>query len=266
MQRQMLGIFFIFIGMLYFCQCGGITGGPGVIVINGSSCSGKTSIAQACVELLNSVDVSLISVDKIKLKRSEDFDCRDRLHVATIKKIKSELKQGKFVVCDTVLDEQRWVNLFKQKLAGIKLYFVFVHCPLNILSQRLHERNRQARDTGDLINCRNFSQVLVSFGRMYDRVSSDTGIGTFTAQDFDFVRNKGCGPQVSKYDWEALIRRFDVFDYRAGDSSHFLKIKLDQDFVVYNYQLDQGLPKDEFIGTLAEQVMGAFSSFGKIII
>ncbi len=262
MQRIKAGIFYVFIGMMSFYQCRGM----GVIVINGISCSGKSAIAKACIDLFGSDGISIVSVDKIKMRRSEDLDCRDRLHVATIRKIKTELERGNLVICDTVLDEQQWIDLFKSKLAGIKVCFVFVHCPLNILAQRLIERNRQAKAVGDMVNCRNFSQILLAFGRMYQRVALDTGIGIFTEQDFDSVKMKGPGGQLSPYDWNALTVRFDVFDYRAGNKlNNFLKIKLDYDFIVHNYSESQVLPKDEFIRTIAGQIIRAFPLAGKII-
>ena len=184
--RVVFSLFFLsFVGISNFLRCMELSEIPKVIIFNGVSCSGKTSIAKACMEMVEPGLFSLVSADGIKMRVSEDLDeerYRGRLHNATIEKIKSELVRGRRVICDTVLDDRRWVDLFKQELSEFGILFVFVHCPLNILAQRLKERNQQARAEGRSQDQRIINQVLVTFGRMYERVDSDCELGSFSEQ------------------------------------------------------------------------------------
>ena len=87
---------------------------------------------------------------------------------------------------------------------------MFVHCPLQILVERLTQRNFRAYSSGDLPNLRRVSDVMYefgqmdihthasgnsrdsrkisdlmhAFGKMYVKSYQDCQLGTFSDQDF----------------------------------------------------------------------------------
>jgi chloramphenicol 3-O-phosphotransferase len=256
-----LVLFLSFCGAFNFLQGMATSQRPSVIVLNGVSSSGKTSIANVFMSMVGSDRFSLVSVDNIDIKEFAALDPelgRKQLHIATIDLIRSEVKKGKLVICDTVLDGLEWINLFKMGLNEIKVLFLFVHCPLNVLALRVSERNRKARAEGKVMDQRDFCQVLLASGNMYERSSSNLGIGTFTEQDFSLMKRKGIGAQISYKTWDSLSMRFDLFDTRKMSAYAFLKVKFQEEyaFVLNNY--DDKVAKEDLLRRNAEFIIELF--------
>lgn len=213
---------------------------PLIVVLDGPTCSGKTSLSRSFMEFVTKKQANkweYVSVDDV-----EDGDnCWDEeyLHRATIKNIKDCVAtKNRFVLCDTVIDDMKWYNLFREELKDYNVLFVFVHCPLQILVERLTQRNIHARCSGDLANLRRVVDVMYAFGRMYSKTDQNCGLGTFSYQIFKEIVDSISNACISPQDWNQLGRRYEVFDVKR-DETFYLKLNIPHDLVVHNYPVMQ---------------------------
>jgi chloramphenicol 3-O phosphotransferase len=133
-----------------------------VIVINGTSSSGKTSIVHALQEMLEppcldmGIDRFIFMLPKRYLKRplwDAVLGQADRagetglllisgMHHAIL----AAANRGLNVVVDHVLVEKAWVDECSRLLAGLPAYLIGIRCPLEIVE--LRERSRKDRTLG----------------------------------------------------------------------------------------------------------------------
>ena len=151
-----------------------------IILLNGTSSSGKTSLARALQSLLNSAYLYL-SLDMFGEMFPDDYiDVEDEDLAETRKnKILSIMldcitflaSSGNKLIVDHVLDESDYMPKLIKQLSHFKLTFISVICPLEILEER--ELQRKDRRIG--LARSQFDNVHK--GRLYD-FEIDTSIST----------------------------------------------------------------------------------------
>lgn len=136
---------------------------PGkIIILNGTSSSGKTSVLEALQERLEEpylnmgIDKFIWMLPERYLERplwddvlgraSEAGDTGHRLVSAMHHAIAAASRQGMNVLADHVLVEAAWAKECAHLFAGLPAWLVGVRCPLDVLEER--ERNRRNRTLG----------------------------------------------------------------------------------------------------------------------
>jgi chloramphenicol 3-O phosphotransferase len=123
------------------------------ILLNGTSSSGKTSIARA-IQKMASVPFLYASVDAFTdmfdwdvIVGGELWQECDRAGVAIFHRALPALLSSRFpVVIDHVLEESQWHQECHDALKGYRVLSVGVHCPLELLRER--EKARGDRGIG----------------------------------------------------------------------------------------------------------------------
>jgi len=136
---------------------------PGkIILINGTSSSGKTSILNLLQNLLEEpylnagIDKFIWMLPKRYLDRplwddvlgqaTEAGQTGHTLFQGMHRAIAALSRAGNNVIADHVLVEQSWVDDCAANFAGLPAYLIGLHCPLEILEER--ERSRKDRTLG----------------------------------------------------------------------------------------------------------------------
>ena len=133
-----------------------------VIILNGASSSGKTSILNRLQDLFDEpfinagIDKFIWMLPKQYLDRplwddvlglaTEPGAMGNRLFSSMHKVIQLLSREGLNVIADHVLVEPEWVKECARLFAPLPAYFVGVHCPLEVLIQR--EADRKDRTLG----------------------------------------------------------------------------------------------------------------------
>lgn len=133
-----------------------------IILINGTSSSGKTSIFKALQEILAEpfldagIDKFIWMLPKRYLERpwwddvlglaTEAGQVGHRLIAGMHQSIAALSKAGNHVVADHVLVEPEWLRECGELFSELPAYFIGVYCPLEVLEQR--ERARKDRTWG----------------------------------------------------------------------------------------------------------------------
>lgn len=129
-----------------------------VIFLNGTSSSGKTTIARALQERLPEPYMH-VSVDGFfylyperfwNPTRQEDAVALARLAPAVVsgfhRAVAALAEAGNHVIVDHVLQEDGWLSECVERWARLDVLFVGIRCPLEVLEQR--EAGRGDRDVG----------------------------------------------------------------------------------------------------------------------
>jgi chloramphenicol 3-O phosphotransferase len=129
-----------------------------VIFLNGTSSSGKTTIAKALQNKLPepymyvSIDgfFSLYPERILDPSNQEEADILVRLFPAVVtgfhKSVAALARSGNNIIVDHVLQEDGWLKECVENWAGLDVLFVGVKCPLEITEQR--EKDRSDRKVG----------------------------------------------------------------------------------------------------------------------
>jgi chloramphenicol 3-O phosphotransferase len=138
-------------------------GEPGkIIVLNGASSAGKTSILHALQDLLDEPYLEA-GIDKFIFMLPERYLERPlwdsvlglattagvaghRLFSGMHQAVAALARSGNNVLVDHVLVEPAWVQECAALFSGLPAYLVGVHCPLEVLEQR--EASRRSRTPG----------------------------------------------------------------------------------------------------------------------
>lgn len=123
---------------------------PFIIFLNGTSSSGKSSIA-ACIQELWDIPFLHLQLDSfltmVSLRHlgSETTEWRHNWNAQNIVTgfhhcIDAMLRAGNYLIVDHVLQEPQWLLECLSLLKEHKVYFVGVHCSLEVLHQREQER------------------------------------------------------------------------------------------------------------------------------
>lgn len=126
---------------------------PGtVIFLNGTTCSGKTTIAAALQNVLADVWIRM-GIDDFNLKLRdaladsgadrEEPALRQRLVLGFHRAAAGYARAGNNVIVDHVLGEHWRLDDCLTVFAGLRVTFVGVHCPLPELERRERERPRR---------------------------------------------------------------------------------------------------------------------------
>jgi chloramphenicol 3-O phosphotransferase len=126
---------------------------PTVLFLNGTSSAGKTSIAQA-FQRLYAEPCLYASVDAFIFMFADHVRANDALRRQVLPPVISAFHRslptiaqcGFPVIVDHVIEARPWVEECAVALAGVRAYFVGVHCPLEVLEDR--ERKRGDRQIG----------------------------------------------------------------------------------------------------------------------
>lgn len=116
-----------------------------IIFLNGTSSSGKSSIAKELEKRLDGYQVA--SVDGADYY--VDFLPRDRTptfseYISGFHKYVQDLaSKGRKVIVDHVLQESEWAKECADLLADYDVLLVGVHCPLDVLEQREQQRSER---------------------------------------------------------------------------------------------------------------------------
>ena len=168
---------------------------PVVIVVNGPSCAGKSTITNCFRSKVDPRAWAMVDFDNVTereagVKASDSDDVIElKLHRCVIKKIMYAVKNGKNVICDTILREKPLVVLYKG-MQNCRLVMCFLHNSLPQLVINLENRNVSAktlRAADRYLEKRSFQQVLKDFGRFYLPSDVGTGMGVISRQQMGIV-------------------------------------------------------------------------------
>ena len=143
-----------------------------VIVLNGASSSGKTTLAKALQQSLPKPFLHL-SLDQFAhmLPEGTDFSTFDRLVVGMEGCVAALVEAGNSVILEHILVEDSWKERLKKTLEGWSVLYVGLHCPFEELERRDHLRPE--RDAG--LNHSQFESV--HRGMTYD-IEVNTAVGS----------------------------------------------------------------------------------------
>lgn len=244
-MREFLVILFF---LIIFNNIKAMNSRPLVIILDGPTCSGKTSLANCFMRMVEEKQAknwAHINVDDIE---DDEEDCDDEpLHSVMIEGIKSLITRNQNVLCDTVINDDESYRLFREKLKDYNVLYVFVHCPLQILLQRLPQRNIHAHNSGDTHDVRHVSDVIHAYGMMYSKTDRDCHLGIFSEQYFQDIVRSVSREYISPQDW-GQYARYNIFD--TTDKRPFLTLKFEHDLIVHNYPIMQevhyaGIPSSD---------------------
>lgn len=157
---------------------------PGtILVLNGTSSSGKSSLLRALQDSLAEpyleagLDKFIWMLPRRYLDRplwddvlglaDQAGESGHRLVTSMHLAIAALARSGQNVLADHVLVEPAWVQHSAQVFAGLPAYLIGVHCPLEVLEQR--ERARRDRTLG---------QARAQFGRVHAHGCYDLEVDT----------------------------------------------------------------------------------------
>ncbi len=125
-----------------------------VIFLNGTSSSGKSTIAQKLQTLLVERDWPILAVDDfLRMLPPESLSDKERLKANALKlaptihqAIVAFVKNGIPVIVDHVLEHPAWIRDYQMVATDLKTIFVKIDCPLVTLEKR--EKLREDRAIG----------------------------------------------------------------------------------------------------------------------
>ena len=124
-------------------------------LLNGTSSSGKSSIAHLLHKKLLSPPRLLIKLDDLlfrlplsELSREQYVDLVDPCSMTLNGYVYSAIQSGLFCIVDTVFEEG-WFKQFQEKLTGLKPVYIKVFCPLDILKEREIQRGDRRIGTAE---------------------------------------------------------------------------------------------------------------------
>ncbi len=120
-----------------------------IILLNGASSAGKTSICKALQQISNT-SFTYVSLDKFIHRRPEVQrlgenheglkGAIDDIVSDMYRFIREEVSAGKDIVVDHVLEKEQWLEECIQAFKGIEVLFVGVRCTLKLLERREKKR------------------------------------------------------------------------------------------------------------------------------
>ncbi len=117
-----------------------------IILLNGSSSSGKSTLAKALQVLIEDKRkerYDIVSIDDFLKMTTEDVIYEEdvfEISGALCDKVLQALKENQGVIIDHVITSERIFNQLKELLKPYHLWLIHVTCPLEILQKREQER------------------------------------------------------------------------------------------------------------------------------
>lgn len=219
-----------------------------LIVIDGASSSGKTSMIE---HLMNELDSSYqcIAVDtfvspifieqqKVNLPEKEFFERVDLQIDAMIESVKNLVLSGKNIILDTVLCGLKGEEHVKKQLTPLQELhptIILVHCPLLKLVERVKLRNKKALQENRPQDQRSIGTVLYQFGNIY-KLQKDHMKKLIDKASFNDIE-RAC--ELAKYEWDTNILLFQQFKewlrFQLGiDDEKVVELttRLEYDFII----------------------------------
>lgn len=125
-----------------------------IVILNGTSSSGKSTIAKLFQEQMREPEWLLLSIDDFLSKMpSHAFENKEKFSQNILRLvpgfhrcIASIANQGVPVIVDHVLQETEWAKDLKEVLADLSCLYIGLRCPIDILEER--EKKRGDRELG----------------------------------------------------------------------------------------------------------------------
>ena len=120
--------------------------GKEIILLNGSSSSGKSTLAkelQALIEEKRSETYEIVSIDDFLKMTTEEVIYEDdvfEISGSLCKKVMQVFDENKGVIIDHVITSERIFDQLKEAVSPNRLWMVKVTCPLEIIRKREQER------------------------------------------------------------------------------------------------------------------------------
>ena len=117
-----------------------------IILLNGSSSSGKSTLAktlQALIEDKRNERYEIVSIDDFLKMTTEDVIYEDDVFEISddlCKKVLQVLEGNQGVIIDHVITSERIFNQLTEMLGNYHLWLIHVTCPLEIIRKREQER------------------------------------------------------------------------------------------------------------------------------
>ena len=191
-----------------------------VIIFDGASSSGKSSVIKHLLPMLDDsyqsvaiddfVTQVFIEQQTLQLPEEEFFARVDKQTDVMYKKIRALVASGKNVILDTVLSGLKGEESVKEqleKLKGLPVTMVLVHCPLSVLIERIEKRNEQAIRENKHKNERSIGTALSQFGHIYRPRTKDeeSSMGYLSRKKVE----DACA--MAEKEWGKNIERFEQF-------------------------------------------------------
>jgi guanylate kinase len=155
-----------------------------VVVINGLSCSGKSSLTK--LFLKQNSNWVCVAKDNITTQLECESDSETDPEDVTIVAIKRELNKGKNVLCDTILISSMDIDIFKENFKDKSQFAIyFLYCPFAKLGHNLELRNSKNKKTEK----RSLKQLLESIMHFYVATEDADYIAITTEQDANTLNN-----------------------------------------------------------------------------
>lgn len=229
-----------------------------IIFLNGTTTSGKSSIA---LELKNrlereSLPVEILAIDDFMVPKVqwalainrlnplnlfvETVDIVTPLHMKEMGKqcnielcqaAKNAYEKGKIVIIDAPVYRRDQVDFYKRNFSEFNVMWTLVYCPISTLVQRLEERNAKSGITGQ----RSFLQAVDQFSHLYS----------------------SCGKQVVEKSPEDSV-------YGALDKARCMHIAAQENIPDFLKSVQKALCPSSF-DTIGERFSQRFLSFAKTI-
>jgi len=146
-----------------------------VILLNGPSSSGKSTLAKALQQLIEEKRderYEIISIDDFLKMTTEDVIYEEDVFDISLKlcdKVLEVLNSHKGVIIDHVITSERIFNQLKENLSSYHIHMIHVSCPLNILKKREVERNN-----------RRLGSAEASYDYLFPKEGYDLSVDTYT--------------------------------------------------------------------------------------
>lgn len=216
----LLGLLGGFVFYHYHTQGIGIMGR--LIIIDGASSSGKTSVIKELMPLLGSsyqhvavddfVSEVFVKNQKKPLSEKEFFTRIMQQCDLMYARIRTLITQGNNVILDTVLtglEGEKSVRDTFTKLEGLPRTIVLIYCPLPLLVERIKKRNEQAMQEHRPEEIRSMVLAVRQFGSIYRPVQheGEPVLDTITHTEVE----RAC--TESEKEFEGNKKRFEQFKH-----------------------------------------------------
>jgi chloramphenicol 3-O phosphotransferase len=128
-----------------------------IILLNGASSSGKSSIARAVQARIDTSfwhisidhlrDAGVLPMDRFRSGEFAWADARQAFFDGFERSLVAYAEAGNDLIVEYIIEDAAWMRRVIRRLAGLDVFFVGVHCALEELERR--ERARGDRPLGD---------------------------------------------------------------------------------------------------------------------
>ena len=126
-----------------------------ILLLNGSSSSGKSTLAkalQALIEEHRSETYEIVSIDDFLKMTAEEVIYEDdvfEISGSLCKKVMQVFHENKGVIIDHVITSERIFDQLKEAVSPNRLWMVNVTCPLEIIRKREQERGDRCQGSAE---------------------------------------------------------------------------------------------------------------------